>query len=157
MLYAIEVPSKGGNTLFSNCYKAWETLPDDVKFRLDGKMAMYVYDYENNPTHRGSVIREGVPHHAHPAVRVHPATGRKALYVNRLMTDHIIGMDKAESDELLNFVFDHVEKPEFIYEHVWTPGDLLIWDNRSSLHARTDFSPAERRMLRRIVIQRARV
>ena len=116
-------------------------------------LAMNVYDYEKNPTKPGALLSDDVPHYAHPVVRVHPANGRKTLYVNRLMTDHIVDMDKAESDALLNDIFDHIEKPEFCYEHSWMPGDLLIWDNRSCLHARTDFSAAERRLLRRVVVQ----
>lgn len=152
MLYAMEIPSQGGNTLFANMFKAWETLPEEVKARIEGLKAMNVYDYDANPTTRGSQIREGVPHFAHPVVQTNPANGRKALYVNRLMTDHIVGMDRSESDELLNFLFDHSEQPQFIYEHVWTPGDLLIWDNRSCTHARTDFSDKERRLMRRVAI-----
>ena len=72
--------------------------------------------------------------------------------MNRLMTHHIVDMDRAESDALLNEIFDHQERPEFIYEHVWTPGDLLIWDNRCTLHARSDFDASERRMMRRVAI-----
>ena len=81
-------------------------------------------------------------------------TGRKALFVNRLMTDHIVGIDREESDAVLEAIFEHTEKPEFIYEHVWRPGDLLMWDNRSTLHARTDFDAAERRLMRRVVVER---
>jgi hypothetical protein len=98
---------------------------------------MNIYDYDNNPTVRGSTIREGVPHYAHPIVRTHPDTGRKALFVNRLMTDHILDMPRSESDWLLGFLFDHQEQRRFVYEHVWSPGDLMLWDNRCSLHART--------------------
>ncbi len=152
MLYAMEIPSTGGNTLFANCFKAYETLPEDVKQRIDGRLAMNVYDYQANPTKRGSEIKDGIPHFAHPVVRSHPANGRKSLYVNRLMTDHIVGMDVAESNELLDFLFDHSEQQQFIYEHVWSPGDLLIWDNRSCTHARTDFSAEERRLMRRVAI-----
>jgi taurine dioxygenase len=85
-------------------------------------------------------------------VRTHPATGRKALYVNRLMTVAIQGLSESESDELLNTLFDRQEQREFIYEHVWRPHDLVMWDNRCALHARTDFSAAERRLLRRLTI-----
>ena len=85
-------------------------------------------------------------------VRTHPATGRKALYVNRLMTVHIEGLAQQESDELLDFLFDHQEQRDLIYEHVWRPGDLLMWDNRCALHARTDFSADERRLMRRVTI-----
>ncbi len=153
MLYAIELPRQGGNTLFANMYLAYETLPAEVQQRIAGLEAMNVYDYTNNPTTRGAVIREGVPHYAHPVVRTHPDTGRKALFVNRLMTDHILDMPREESDRLLAFLFDHQEQRRFVYEHVWSVGDLMLWDNRCSLHARTDFDPGERRLLRRVAIR----
>jgi taurine dioxygenase len=152
MLYALEVPSLGGNTLFANAYKAYEALPDSVKRRLEGRKALHAYDYDTGATKRDSRNLDGAPCYAHPAVRTHPATGRKALYVNRLMTVQIEGLPPDESDELLEMLFEHQENPEFIYEHIWRPGDLLMWDNRCTLHARTDFSPDERRMLRRVTI-----
>lgn len=152
-LYAIEVPSAGGDTLFLNMYKAYETLPADLQVRIEGKRALNVFQY-------GSTSREGNtpdfsvhPHHVHPIVRTHPDTGRKALFVNRLMTWSIEGMDKAESDAVLAALFDHIEQPQFVYAHKWRVGDLLLWDNRCTLHARTDFSDKERRLLRRVVIQ----
>ncbi len=86
MLYAIEVPSVGGNTVFANAYLAYETLPTEIKRRIEGRKAVKAYDYENASTLRGTRLREGVPRYLHPVVRTHPATGRKALYVNRLMT-----------------------------------------------------------------------
>jgi len=152
MLYAIEVPSVGGNTLFANAYAAYETLNGDIKRRLDGRKALHAYDYDNASMKRGTQIKEGVPHFSHPAVRTHPATGRKALYVNRLMTIAIEGLPEAESDELLNALFVHQENPAFVYEHVWRVGDLLMWDNRCALHARTDFSNDERRLMRRVTV-----
>jgi len=152
MLYAIEVPSVGGNTLFANGYKAYETLPAEIKRRIEGRKALNAYDYHTAAMKRGTRLAQGVPFYIHPVVRTHPATGRKALYVNRLMTVRIEDMAEAESDELLQLLFDHQERREFIYEHVWRPGDLLIWDNRCALHARTDFSPGERRLLRRVTI-----
>jgi taurine dioxygenase len=152
MLYALEVPSAGGNTLFANGYKAYETLPDEIKRRIDGRKALNAYDYDTAATKRGTRLTQGVPSYVHPVVRTHPATGRKALYVNRLMTVRIEGLPAQESDELLSFLFDHQERREFIYEHVWRPGDLLMWDNRCTLHARTDFSPNERRLMRRVTI-----
>ena len=152
MLYALEVPSKGGNTLFANGYKAYETLPVEIKRRIAGRKALNAYDYVNAGQKRGTQLGEGVPSYAHPVVRTHPATGRKALYVNRLMTVRIERIPPPESEELLEFLFDHQERAEFIYEHVWRPGDLLMWDNRCTLHARTDFSPEERRLLRRVTI-----
>ena len=156
-LYAIDIPRQGGNTLFANMYLAYETLPDDIKRQIDGRMAMNVYDYEHNPMKRGSTFREGVPHCAHPIVRTHPATGRKALYVNRLMTDHIVGMPRDESDRLLSFLFDHQEQRRFVYEHRWRKGDLLVWDNRCVLHARRDFDAKELRKLRRVTVKGDRI
>jgi len=152
MLYALEVPSTGGNTLFANGYKAYETLPPEMKRRIEGRKALNAYDYETAATKRGTRLAPSVPSYAHPVVRTHPATGRKALYVNRLMTVRIEGLPAQESDELLATLFDHQERREFIYEHVWRAGDLLIWDNRCTLHARTDFSPNERRLMRRVTI-----
>lgn len=152
MLYAIEVPRVGGNTLFANAYAAYETLPAAIKRRIDGKKALNAYDYDNASTRRGTKLREGVPHYAHPVVRTHPATGRKALYVNRLMTLAIEGLPERESEELLDYLFAHQEQPRFVYEHVWRVGDILMWDNRCTLHARTDFSPTERRLMRRVTI-----
>jgi taurine dioxygenase len=152
MLYAIEVPETGGNTLFSNAYAAYETLPAEIKHRIEGRRALNAYDYDNAATIRGAAVRDDVPAYAHPVVRTHPTTGRKALYVNRLMTRRIEGLPEAESEELLNILFDHQERREFVYEHVWRVGDLLMWDNRCTLHARTDFSPHERRLLRRVTI-----
>jgi taurine dioxygenase len=152
MLYAIEVPSVGGNTLFANAYMAYETLPDEVKRRIDGRKAINAYDYANASVKRGTKLGESVPHYSHPVVRTHPATGRKALYVNRLMTLAIEDLPEAESDELLNVLFDHQEQRQFVYEHVWRVGDILMWDNRCTLHARTDFSSAERRLMRRVTM-----
>jgi taurine dioxygenase len=152
LLYAIEVPSVGGNTMFANMYKAYETLPPLLKERLEGLRAHVHYHY-------GSVQRgddKGTPAFGaseHPVIWTHPETGRKAVYVNRLMTDHIIGMDRAESDALLEEVFNHCEQRQFVYEHVWRVGDLLMWDNRCSMHARTDFPATERRLLRRTTVQ----
>jgi taurine dioxygenase len=152
MLYALEVPSAGGNTLFANGYRAYETLPDAIKRRIDGRKALNAYDYETAAMKRGTRLADGVPSYAHPVVRTHPATGRKALYVNRLMTVRIEGLPAQESDDLLDLLFQHQERREFIYEHVWRPGDLLMWDNRCTLHARTDFSANERRLMRRVTI-----
>jgi taurine dioxygenase len=152
MLYAIEVPGTGGNTLYANAYLAYETLSAGIKQRIDGRRAINAYDYDRASTFRGTRLRDGVPHYAHPVVRTHPATGRKALYVNRLMTIAIEGLPQDESNELLDLLFAHQEQRRFVYEHVWRVGDILMWDNRCTLHARTDFSPDERRLMRRIAI-----
>jgi len=152
-LYAMEIPSVGGNTLFANCYSAWETLPAELREKLDGLKAHHIYDYAGNPLKRGDNIDPNAPQYFHPVARTHPATKRKALYVNRLMTDYIDGIPGEESDEILAQLFAHSEEERFVYEHVWQVGDFVIWDNRCSMHARTDFDPNERRMMRRITVK----
>lgn len=153
ILYAIEITSWGGHTLFSNSYSAAETLPEDVKRRLAGCRGMQVYEYGTCIKGKDKYDRGNFPYFAHPIFRKHPATGKSALYVSELMTEEIVGLPVKESDELLEFLFQHQRNPEFIYEHPWKPGDLLIWDNRCSVHARTDFPREERRMLRRLTVE----
>ena len=103
MLYAIEVPSAGGNTLFANAYPAYETLPDEIKRRIEGRKALNAYDYDSGATIRGATVNDDAPSYAHPVVRTHPATGRKALYVNRLMTRRIEGLPPQESERAAEF------------------------------------------------------
>ena len=139
--------------MFANMYAAYEALPRQVKDRLQNLHALNIYDVKGAPAIRLPTPPPDAQSFVHPVVRVHPVTGRKALYVNRLMTYRIEGISQSESDELLRYLFDFQEQRKFVYEHVWTPGDLIIWDNRCSLHARTDFDAKERRLLRRIVLR----
>ena len=153
MLYCIETPAGGGGqTMWANMYKAYDALPDKVKRRLEGRTALNVYDYAL--TERVDVTRDldEVEHASHPAVITHPATGRKALFVSRLMTVGIEGMDKSESDAVLAICFEHGERRGLVYQHPWAPGDFILWDNLACTHARTDFPRAERRLLRRCKI-----
>ena len=153
MLYAIEVPDRGGNTKFANHYLAWDALPEPIRERVGGRTAHHVYDYVVYASREGKGARAGtVDGCTHPVSIVHPATGRRALYVDRLMTMRIDGLPEDESDAILDEMFDIAEREEFVYEHVWTPGDLLLWDNLCSSHARTDFPPDQRRLLRRCQI-----
>lgn len=152
LLYSVEVPSTGGNTLFASGYAAYDTLDPAIRDRLEGRRASVHYHYGS--TQRGDdrgVVAFGEA--THPVFRTHDETGRKAVYVNRLMTVGVVDMDRAESDRLMNAVWDHAETPAFVYEHVWKKGDLLIWDNRCSMHARTDFPSSERRLLLRTTVQ----
>ncbi len=87
---------------------------------------------------------------------MHPETGKRLLYANRLMTDHIVELEREESGRILHRLFDHSEQSRFIYEHVWQPGDLVMWDNFATLHARTDFDPSETRVLRRVAVEGSR-
>ena len=96
--------------------------------------------------------RDAVPHHAHPVFRKHPETGRTAVYVCPLMTEEIIGMDAAESEAVLAEIYAIQGRDAFVYEHHWRAGDMVMWDNRCLLHARTDFPRDQRRLLRRVTI-----
>ena len=150
-LYAIRIPSRGGNTLFANLYTAYDTLSDAMKARIEDLETVCVYDYA--ATERSTIGDDpDLPRATHRLVKTHPDSGRKSLYVCRLMTEYIVGMSRDESEKLLVELIDHAERPEFIYAHEWTPGDLLIWDNRCLNHARTDFPAEEQRLLRRYTV-----
>ena len=153
LLYSVEIPSHGGDTLFASGYAAYDTLDPTVRNRLEGRKALNHYNY--GTTIRGDTSKavEAFNEAVHPVFRTHEDTGRKAVYVNRLMTMGILDMPPAESEPLLNAVFDHSEKREFVYEHVWRVGDLLLWDNRCSSHARTDFPSSERRLMLRTTVK----
>ena len=151
MLYSLEIPDHGGDTLFASGYAAYDTLDPALKAKLEGRRARHYYNYGS--TQRGD--GKGTEAHAesiHPVFRTHDRTGRKATYVNRLMTTGIEGMDDAESAPLLEALFDHSEKPEFVYTHRWKVGDVLLWDNRCSTHARTDFPSDQRRLMLRTTV-----
>jgi taurine dioxygenase len=153
ILFAIAIPSAGGDTLFSNNYLAYECLPQHVKARIEGRKALNVYDYQNAGTIKNTSIRADAPQHWHPIVRTHPATGRRCLFVNRLMTLAIEGLEKQESDDLLETLFEAIERPEHVWAHQWRVGDLLMWDNRCTSHARQDFPAQELRYMRRLTVK----
>lgn len=151
MLYSVAIPSSGGNTLFSNMFAAFETLPDDLKLLLRDRKALNAFNYgsrfKGDP--EGLSTRKQA---IHPALYRHEETGRIAVYVDRLMTHSLLGLSAAESDAALDRVFDHCERPEFIYEHTWQVGDVLMWDNRSSIHSRKDFPADEVRLMWRTTL-----
>lgn len=151
-LYSVEIPTHGGNTLFASGYAAYDTLDPKLRDKLEGKIALHHYNYGSTKKGDGHGT-EAFGQSKHPLFRTHEETKRKAIYVNRLMTIGIEGMDEAQSQPLLDAVFDHAEKPEFVYEHVWSVGDLLLWDNRCSSHARTDFPDDQRRLMLRTTIE----
>ena len=150
-LYSVEVPAKGGNTCFANCTTAYEKMPAALRDKLEGRRAYHAYRLGEAKRNDGMGVAQ-VNTSTHPVFRTHEETGRKAVYVNRLMTERIEGMEPEESRRLLEAVWDHSESPEWVYEHVWRPHDLIVWDNRCSMHARTDFSPGERRLMMRTTI-----
>ncbi len=152
MLYGIEIPSVGGNTLFANMYKAYDRLSEATKERIRGMRALHVYDFALRERVDVAGDISGYKHRIQPVAVTHPVTGRKALYVNPLITARIEDTPADESEKLLDELFEFTRDDRLIYEHVWRPGDLLMWDNWCSCHARTDFSEAERRLLRRCTI-----
>lgn len=151
LLYAVEVPSSGGDTLFASGYAAYDTLDRSVRDRLEGRKALHRYHY-GTTTRGGTGGTDAFAAAEHPVFRTQEDTGRKAVYVNRLMTEKVLDLAQDESDRLLEAVFDHAEQREFVYQHVWRAGDLLLWDNRCSSHARTDFPTTERRLLLRTTV-----
>ena len=157
-LYGVELPSRGGNTLFSNMYAAYDALPDEMKERLRGRKALHIHQYERRK--RVELTEEAIansPHWFHPVFITHSESGRKSLFVDRLMTQRIEGVGHEESEEILDFLYTHGEKREFVYEHEWRLGDFVMWDNRCAIHARTWFPDEENRLLRRCTIEGAPV
>ena len=156
ILHGISTTNKGGNTLFANMYRAYETLPNELKQKLDGVEAEHGFytGVDVSEKMKQALRIDGYDGKAiHPVFIRHEETGRTALYVNRLQTRRLIGFEETESRKILAHLFEHSEQTEMIYQHKWTPGDLVAWDNRCTNHARTDFGPDERRLLLRTTVQ----
>jgi taurine dioxygenase len=141
ILQIIQGPDRGGDTLWSNQYLAYESLSAPLRDLLDGLTAVHAI---NIP---------GLQSRAeHPVVRVHPETGRRALFVNRAHTSHIVQLSRNESDALLQYLAEHSTAPEFTCRYRWTPGDVAIWDNRVTQHYAVDDYGEQRRGLRVVVL-----
>jgi taurine dioxygenase len=151
-LYALELPATGGNTLFSNMYNAYDAVPPALKEKLAGKKALHIHEYKRTEQADLTDISRA-PHYFHPVFVTHPNTGRKSLFVDRLMTARIEGVSAEESADILEQLYEIGERPEFIFEHVWQLGDFLMWDNRCTIHARTYFPKEEKRLLRRCTVE----
>jgi len=164
LFYAREVPQENGkprgDTMFSSMTAAYDALPDSMKKKLAGRLAInsYLHGYyrDRNSGPRRKLTNEQMsktPDVAHPVVRVHPETGRKCLFVNEGYTTRIVDMDEKESDALLAELFVHVKKREFVYRHQWRVGDFLIWDNCSTQHrAVPDYALPLRRVMERTTL-----
>jgi taurine dioxygenase len=140
IVYAVEVPDEGGDTLWANGYAAYDALPEDLRQRVLMLQAVHRHGEEaQNPV---------VPA-IHPIVRTHPETKRRATFVSPQFTRSIVGLTKEESDALLDALFDHVTRPEFVWTHHWRRGDLVMWDNRCTMHRREPFDASARRILKR--------
>jgi taurine dioxygenase len=162
LLHAQEVPVRGGqvlgDTVFTNTIAAYEALPDAMKRRLNGKKAIHRYSERkriaNSPRPKLTKAQlDATPDVAHPIVRTHRATGRKALYVTEGECIGIEGMPDDEARPLISELHEHCIRPEFQYRHKWRVGDLLMWDNATSMHlAICDYQLPERRLMYRTTV-----
>ena len=157
MLYALEVPPTGGNTYFCGMYHAYDALPDALKQRIDGRMLKHDGTYNS-----GGFVRQGVtagddpmtsPGAWHPLVCKHPETGRPTLFLGRRRNAYIQGLPLAESEALLDELWAIATREEFTWWNEWQVGDLVLWDNRSTMHRRDPFDPNTRRILHRTQIK----
>lgn len=157
VLNAVELPPSGGNTYFANQYLAYDTLSPELKRKLDGRMLIHDETYNSAGQMRKGFREVTDPRQApgarHPVFRTHPVTGRKALYLGRRRNAYIIGLPLEESEKLLDVLWAHASRPEFVWGHEWQMGDVLIWDNRCLIHRRDAFDPATRRKLTRVQIK----
>jgi taurine dioxygenase len=157
MLYSLEVPPSGGNTWLAGMQAAWATLPDALKARVRGRRIKHDGTYNSGGYLRKGVTPSDDPHTApgawHPAVLRHPATGAPSLYLGRRRNAYVEGLPPAESEALLDALWAHIERPDLRYEHRWRVGDLLLWDNRSTMHRRDPFDNATRRVMHRTQIK----
>ena len=160
MLYALELPPVGGDTLFANQVQAYDSLSDGLKDTLATLNIICRADKAAAMATRADRIAEQGRNTSkdnlvgiHPVIRTHPETGKKALYVNQAHSCHFQGWSMAESDGLLNFLYTHQTREEFQCRHVWQKGDLAIWDNRCTLHYPVNDYHGHRRLLHRITLK----
>jgi taurine dioxygenase len=157
LLYSLEVPPTGGNTSFCTMYAIYEALPTGLKDRIAGLKIKHDGTYNS-----GGYVRQDVtatddpvasPGAVHPLVCMHPNTGRRMLCLGRRRNAYLVGLTLAESEELLDELWDFVDRPEFAWEHVWRVGDLVMWDNRCTMHRRDAFDPHSRRIMHRTQVK----
>jgi len=158
LLYAREVPAAGGDTWFCNMYRAYEALPAALKSRIAGLTCKHDSSHNSAGETRGGFSdafarRDDIPGAFHPLVCRHPGTGRPVLYLGRRENAYIRELPDAESDALLDELWSYVTAPENTLRHHWRVGDVLMWDNRCTMHRRDDFDPAARRVMCRSQIQ----
>jgi len=149
ILYAIEMPDKGGNTLFASQYLAYESLEQSLKEKFSSSVAIN--------SNKSVILLAGadlslVKSVKHPIFRTHPETDKKALYVTQAFVEKIEGLSNKESEDLLSLLYEHCSKKEFIYEHKWHKGDLVIWDNRCVQHFAVHDHGNQTRTLHRITV-----
>ncbi|HZO04530.1 MAG TPA: TauD/TfdA family dioxygenase [Burkholderiales bacterium] len=157
ILYAILIPPTGGDTYWANMYLAYETLPAELKRRVESLEAVHDATYNSAGAMRKGYKEVTDPRNApgarHPLVRTHPETGRKSLFLGRRRNSYLVGLELAESEALLDALWAHATQPQFTFHQQWRVGDVLVWDNRCTLHRRDAFDPRARRLLHRTQIR----
>lgn len=157
MLYALEIPPRGGDTHFASMVATYESLPPALRARAQGLMVKHDGTYNS-----GGFLRAGVtptddprkaPGHLHPLVCRHPDTGRSMLYLGRRRMAYIDGLDLAESEALLDELWSYATQPALCWKNVWRVGDLVLWDNRCTMHRRDPFDAAARRVMHRTQVK----
>jgi taurine dioxygenase len=157
LLYGIEIPPAGGDTMFCGLHAAHDALSPRMRTMLEALNAVHDFGYASRASFKGGPASrqqlDATPPVEHPMITTHPETGRKALFVNPGFTSHIVDLHPAESRALLDFLFAHMTQPEFIYRHRWSANDLVIWDNRSTLHyAIADYDEVGERYMHRTTV-----
>lgn len=157
LLYALEVPPQGGDTWFCDMYAALERLPAELRRTVAGRRVKHDGTYNS-----GGYLRQGIaatddprtaPGTMHPLICLHPESGREMLYLGRRRNAWLEGFDLAESDALLDAIWADIDAPEISYRHRWRVGDLVVWDNRCTMHRRDAFDPASRRIMHRTQVK----
>jgi taurine dioxygenase len=156
-LYALEVPPSGGDTGFANMYRAYETMPDELRQQVEGRLCRHDSTYNSaGELRRGSsevTDPREAPGADHPIIRTHPVTGRRALFLGRRRNAYILGLELQDSERLLDALWAHAGRPELTWYQQWRVGDLVLWDNRCVMHRRDEFDPNSRRLMHRSQIR----
>ena len=157
-LFAVELPSSGGDTQYVNMHDAYDDLPEDTKQRIDALKAVHVFQSKYSPRPLGEITEESrrklPPPAIHPLVRTHPENGRKALFLNPVRIESIIGMEDSDALALIADLMRHSTQKKYEYRHKWRSGDWVLWDNRSVMHqANPDYDMDERRYLYRLMLK----
>lgn len=157
LLYAVEIPPEGGDTWLCSMAEAYAALPGSLKARVEGLQIKHDGTYNSAGYLREGLTATDNPMESvgqiHPLVTLHPRTGRKSLYLGRRRNAYIMGLSLAESEALLNEIWQYAALPENCYSHRWRVGDVLMWDNRATMHRRDPFDENARRLMQRTQIK----
>ena len=155
LLHGVEVSRTGGETQFTNLYLVYEQLPDALKRQIEGRKARHDFGNMHRLRDLKALTEDekaAMPAVWQPMVRKHPVTGRKSLYISPIYNDEVEGMGQAEGKKLIDDLTAFAEQPQFVYRHRWETDDVLMWDNRCTMHQVTPFDPSERRVMHRTTI-----